>query len=127
MKLFVFLLAIFAGIWLWKRNRIAAGKTNDPAKGTSKPMACDTGPQAMLACQHCGVHLIRNLVCQAEEVALVERLDAGRGGGGDVGVTLATPWQHLSNTLATHRNHHSPARLYKRMCPLKVLVDVHVA
>jgi uncharacterized protein len=60
LKLFVFLLAIFAGIWLWKRNRIAAGKTNDPAKGTSKPMACDTGPQAMLACQHCGVHLPSN-------------------------------------------------------------------
>jgi uncharacterized protein len=51
LKIFIFLLAVLFGVWLWRRNRLNAFKGNGKAKVDLQE------PSAMHACDHCGVHL----------------------------------------------------------------------
>lgn len=51
MKYLLVLMAILAGVWLWRSRRVdqqppAPSKMRQPAR-----------PDAMVACRHCGVHL----------------------------------------------------------------------
>lgn len=52
MKLFVLLVAVFAGIWLWKRGRRLA-----QSKEPSRPGPKSRKVQTMLSCPVCGVHV----------------------------------------------------------------------
>lgn len=53
MKLLLVLLALAAGVWLWRSGRPAAQplRRPGPAKASS---------QAMVPCRHCGVHVPQN-------------------------------------------------------------------
>jgi uncharacterized protein len=66
LKIFIFLLAVLFGVWLWRRNRLNAlkekqqDKSKDQAtQGNSKANPTDAlqQPSPMHACDHCGVHL----------------------------------------------------------------------
>lgn len=56
MKFLIVLLAVLAGVWLWRRNRDTADEAprNPPTRPAAGPAA---GPSAMVACAHCGLHL----------------------------------------------------------------------
>jgi len=61
LKIFVFLLAVLFGVWLWRRNRLNAQKNRSeeakstPPKDAQAPSALQPSP--MLSCKHCGVHM----------------------------------------------------------------------
>jgi len=62
LKIFIFLLAVLFGVWLWRRNRLNALKEkqqdksqNAASQGNAKVDLQE--PSAMHACDHCGVHL----------------------------------------------------------------------
>jgi uncharacterized protein len=66
LKIFLFLLAVLFGVWLWRRNRLNALKEkqkdkphNASSQGNGITNAKDAlhEPSAMHACDHCGVHL----------------------------------------------------------------------
>jgi len=64
LKIFIFLLAILFGVWLWRRNRLNALKEKQketPNNSSAQASAHDTPnlsqPSPMHACDHCGVHL----------------------------------------------------------------------
>jgi uncharacterized protein len=61
LKIFVFLLAVLFGVWLWRRNRLNAQKNrSQEAKNTPPQDAQATSalqPSPMLACHHCGLHM----------------------------------------------------------------------
>ena len=64
MKIFIFLLAVLFGVWLWRRNRLNAFKEkqqdkahNAASQGNGKAKVDLQEPSAMHACDHCGVHL----------------------------------------------------------------------
>jgi uncharacterized protein len=62
LKIFIFLLAVLFGVWLWRRNRLNALKEKQqdkPHKTASQGNGNDAlqEPSAMHACDHCGVHL----------------------------------------------------------------------
>jgi len=64
LKIFIFLLAVLFGVWLWRRNRLNALKEKqkdkpDHAASQSNAHAkvAVQEPSAMHACDHCGVHL----------------------------------------------------------------------
>lgn len=52
MKYLIVLLVVAAVVWLLLRSR-------KPARPAARGSATDSGPQAMLQCSHCGVHLPR--------------------------------------------------------------------
>jgi uncharacterized protein len=53
LKLLLFIAVIGIALWMFKGRQRGAG--SDPAK--PPPPTAKTGPQTMLACAHCGVHL----------------------------------------------------------------------
>lgn len=55
MKFLILLLAILAGVWIWRsgRDKRLADRTPPPVDPSTK----NTGTQPMVACRHCGVHL----------------------------------------------------------------------
>lgn len=55
MKLLVFLLAVVAGIWLWRSGR--GQRLSERTPPTQRPTPPET--QAMVACQVCQLHLPR--------------------------------------------------------------------
>jgi uncharacterized protein len=62
LKIFIFLLVVLFGVWLWRRNRLNALKEkqqdksqNAASQGNAKVDLQE--PSAMHACDHCGVHL----------------------------------------------------------------------
>ena len=64
MKIFIFLLAVLFGVWLWRRNRLNAFKEkqqdkahNAASQGNGKAKVDLQEPSAMHACDRCGVHL----------------------------------------------------------------------
>jgi uncharacterized protein len=66
LKIFIFLLAVLFGVWLWRRNRLNAFKEKHQDKahnaasqgnGNGKAKVDLQEPSAMHACDHCGVHL----------------------------------------------------------------------
>jgi len=62
LKIFIFLLVVLFGVWLWRRNRLNALKEKQkdkPFNASSQGNAKDAlqEPSAMHACHHCGVHL----------------------------------------------------------------------
>jgi uncharacterized protein len=64
LKIFIFLLAVLFGVWLWRRNRLNALKEKqnhkpDNASSQGNAYAKDAlqEPSAMHACDQCGVHL----------------------------------------------------------------------
>jgi uncharacterized protein len=62
LKIFIFLLAVLFGVWLWRRNRlnVLKEKQNDkphPASSQRNAKDAPQQPSAMHACDHCGVHL----------------------------------------------------------------------
>jgi uncharacterized protein len=64
LKIFIFLLVVLFGVWLWRRNRLNALKEKQKDKphnaaSQANANAKDTvqEPSAMHACDHCGVHL----------------------------------------------------------------------
>lgn len=64
MKIFIFLLAVLFGVWLWRRNRLNALKEKQQdkshksaAQGNANSKVDLQEPSAMHACDHCGVHL----------------------------------------------------------------------
>jgi uncharacterized protein len=66
LKIFIFLLVVLFGVWLWRRNRLNALKEkqkdkphNAASQANANANAKDTvqEPSAMHACDHCGVHL----------------------------------------------------------------------
>jgi uncharacterized protein len=66
LKIFIFLLAVLFGVWLWRRNRLNSLKEkqnhkpdNASSQGNANANAKDAlqEPSAMHACDQCGVHL----------------------------------------------------------------------
>jgi len=68
LKIFIFLLAVLFGVWLWRRNRLNALKEKQKDKphnassqgngnGNTNAKVDLQEPSAMHACDHCGVHL----------------------------------------------------------------------
>jgi uncharacterized protein len=64
LKIFIFLLAVLFGVWLWRRNRLNALKEkqkdkpyNAASQGNANAKDALKEPSAMHACDHCGVHL----------------------------------------------------------------------
>jgi uncharacterized protein len=68
LKIFLFLLAVLFGVWLWRRNRLNALKEKQKDKphnassqgngnGNTNAKVDLQEPSAMHACDHCGVHL----------------------------------------------------------------------
>jgi uncharacterized protein len=60
LKIFIFLLAVLFGVWLWRRNRLNALKEKQqdkPHKTASQGNDALQEPSAMHACDHCGIHL----------------------------------------------------------------------
>jgi len=68
LKIFLFLLAVLFGVWLWRRNRLNALKEkqkdkphtsqgNGNGNGNTNAKVDLQEPSAMHACDHCGVHL----------------------------------------------------------------------
>jgi uncharacterized protein len=64
LKIFIFLLAVLFGVWLWRRNRLNALKEkqqdksqNAASQGNFSAKVDLQEPSAMHACDHCGVHL----------------------------------------------------------------------
>jgi uncharacterized protein len=64
LKIFIFLLAVLFGVWLWRRNRLNAFKEkqqdkshNAAPQGNASSKVDLQEPSAMHACDHCGVHL----------------------------------------------------------------------
>ena len=62
MKIFIFLLAVLFGVWLWRRNRLNALKEKQQDKSHTAASQVNAKvdlqePSAMHACDHCGVHL----------------------------------------------------------------------
>jgi uncharacterized protein len=64
LKIFIFLLVVLFGVWLWRRNRLNALKEkqqdksqNAASQGNASAKVDLQEPSAMHACDHCGVHL----------------------------------------------------------------------
>ncbi len=57
MKALIILLAVLAGVWLWRNGRQKALDARKPPKERAKP---DGGVQEMVSCPVCGVHLPRS-------------------------------------------------------------------
>jgi uncharacterized protein len=59
LKYLIVLLVVAAALWLWVGRRRGDHKAPPPASSSPPPNkpAAKAGPQAMLACVHCGVHL----------------------------------------------------------------------
>jgi uncharacterized protein len=62
LKIFIFLLVVLFGVWLWRRNRLNALKEKQKDKPHSAASQANVKdavqePSAMHACDHCGVHL----------------------------------------------------------------------
>jgi uncharacterized protein len=62
LKIFIFLLAVLFGVWLWRRNRLNAlqEKQQDKSHTAASQVNAKVDlqePSAMHACDHCGVHL----------------------------------------------------------------------
>jgi uncharacterized protein len=62
LKIFIFLLAVLFGVWLWRRNRLNALKEKQQDKSHTAASQVNAKvdlqePSAMHACDHCGVHL----------------------------------------------------------------------
>jgi len=68
LKIFLFLLAVLFGVWLWRRNRLNALKEKQKDKphnassqgngnGNTNAKVDLQEPSAMHACDHCSVHL----------------------------------------------------------------------
>ena len=53
LKALVVLLAVLAGVWLWKRQRIENHSGLRPQDKGQKPKSLEN----MVRCAHCGVHL----------------------------------------------------------------------
>lgn len=54
MKLLIVLLAVLAGVWLWRQRRSV------PPPGASTRSSRPAAPQEMAQCAHCGLHLPRD-------------------------------------------------------------------
>jgi uncharacterized protein len=70
LKIFIFLLAVLFGVWLWRRNRLnalkdkqqdkphhAASQGNGNTNTNTTAKAAVQESSAMHACEHCGVHV----------------------------------------------------------------------
>lgn len=59
MKFLLVFVVVLGAVWIWRRNR--AEDTRDEAveqaRQTPKPPPAVQAPAAMVACQHCGLHL----------------------------------------------------------------------
>ena len=53
LKFLLVVIVVVVGLWWWARGRQRMGQ---PAQKASAPPPA-TGPQQMVACAHCGVHL----------------------------------------------------------------------
>lgn len=51
MKFLLFLAVVLLGVWLWR-----SGRRKEPAERADTPPPA-SGPQDMVRCAHCGVHL----------------------------------------------------------------------
>jgi len=75
MKFLLVLAIVLLAVWVWR-----SGRRDTPGSGRSKPPPPPTGPQEMVRCAHCGVHLPRseavvgrlNLYCSAEHRSAAE-------------------------------------------------------
>jgi uncharacterized protein len=76
MKYLIWLLAILAAIWAFKRSRRLA----KPAKPTEDEKTPSASPSNMVACAHCGLHLpqeeavtgTKGLYCSTEHRAAAQ-------------------------------------------------------
>ena len=79
MKFVIVLGVLLVGVWLWRRAR-RPDEDREPPAAPPAPAAHQTTPAAMVACQHCGMHLpasdalrgARGSYCSAEHRRLAE-------------------------------------------------------
>lgn len=56
MKLLIVLLAVLAGVWLWRQGR----RVPPPHPPTARPTRAAAQPKEMAQCAQCGLHLPRD-------------------------------------------------------------------
>lgn len=57
MKILVVLLALFFGVWLWRRGRVSRDMG-------AKQRQAGPAAQSVVACSRCGVHVLRTVALQ---------------------------------------------------------------